>query len=505
MVLITSINFAPDKKSFVTSSFDETVKIWNYPNFSKRGELIGHTCLVNSASFSPDGKKIVTAASATAVGKYTAYDATIRVWDSSDFSEILKIQESWHVENAVFDSSGQFVFSYNSATTDCDFKIYDAKTGEIIQKLYVGGTEITAFSENSQKNLIVTVGNTIDFWDSKMFNRIYQLKSKRTYLKSIDFDRCSKKIIVVSEDFSVKVLDSDTLRIIDALYPDSDTVTSARFCENGKYILTTSKDKKVEIWSNESYNLLYTANGFLGFVKDATILNGRIFALTTYKNSCIEIHSLDSMKIDANILVEEQINQIVVNSKHNEIYAISRHNLYIWDAQSYELKDIIYLDEDELRCMSKSDEESYIAIGCQRGTVFVLDVKTRRIFRKFHKWNATITAVTFCSNDNHILCYEYGCGYRIWDIVNDCLVTTFKSISKGYTTDIAMIGNLYAIASNEKGFIHRVDFLNYHCFDEEELIAGLNIANADFRDLNCGSSFTDEEKSVLSQQGAIID
>lgn len=499
---ITSIDINPSVMLIATASTDKLVKIWEYPSFLKRGELSGHTCSINSVSFSQDGKKIVTAAAATDMGK-SGFDATIRIWNVLDFCEINRIQESWHVEKAIFDSTGQYIFSFNGATTDCNVKIHEAETGKLLQQLSTGETR--SICEHLSKKLIITAGEAMNFWDARTFELIDQRRNKKPYLKGITFDELSEKILVILDGLSVHILDRDTLRTVGALYPNSDTVTSAKFCENGKYILTTSKDKKVEIWSNESYNLLYTANGFLGFVKDAEILNGRIFALTTYKNSCIEIYTLDSMKINANIPVEEQINWIIVNSKYNEIYAISNHSLYVWNAESYELKDSIYLNGDELICVSKSDNENYIVMGCQHGSVFVLDVKAKSIFRKFYKRNATITAVTFCSDDRYILCYEYGLGYRVWDVANNCLKATIaKHYRERYATGIVPINNKYAVATTDSGLIYCFDFLNCLCVDERELLNGVDLINVNFRDLYPTSQFGEKGKLILYQHGAII-
>lgn len=499
---ITSIDVNPSVMLIATASADKLVKIWEYPSFFKRGELSGHTCSVNSVSFSQDGKKIVTAAAATDMGK-PGFDATIRIWNVLDFCEINRIQESWHVEKAIFDSTGQYIFSFNGATTDCNVKIHEAETGKLVQQLSTGETH--SICENLSKKLIITAGEAMNFWDARTFELIGQRRNKKPYLEGITFDEFSEKILVILDGLSVHILDRDTLRTVGALYPNSDTVTSARFCENGQYILTTSKDKKVEIWSNESYNLLYTANGFLGFVKDAAILNGRIFALTTYKNSCIEVYSLDSMKINANILIEEQINWIIVNSKYNEICAISNHSLYVWNAESYELKDSIYLNEDELICVSKSDNENYIAMGCQHGSVFVLDVKAKSIFRKFYKRNASITAVTFCSDDRYILCYEYGLGYRVWDVANNCLKATIaKHYRERYATGIVPINNKYAVVTTDSGLIYCFDFLNCLCVDERELLNGVDLINVNFRDLHPTSQFGEKGKLILYQHGAII-
>ena len=69
---VTSAKFSPDNNSIASSSYYETVKIWD----SKSGKLLknleGHTKGVTNVNFSPDGKKLVS----------SSKDKTVRIWDS---------------------------------------------------------------------------------------------------------------------------------------------------------------------------------------------------------------------------------------------------------------------------------------------------------------------------------------------------------------------------------------------------------------------------------------
>jgi WD40 repeat protein len=59
---VQSAAFSPDGKRIVTTSRDNTVRLWDAESGKQIGEpLTGHTDGVRSAAFSPDGKRIVTA------------------------------------------------------------------------------------------------------------------------------------------------------------------------------------------------------------------------------------------------------------------------------------------------------------------------------------------------------------------------------------------------------------------------------------------------------------
>ena len=58
--MTTSI-FSPDGRLIVTTSDDETARLWKASSGQLVVVLKGHTSNVRSAAFSPDGRRIVTA------------------------------------------------------------------------------------------------------------------------------------------------------------------------------------------------------------------------------------------------------------------------------------------------------------------------------------------------------------------------------------------------------------------------------------------------------------
>jgi WD40 repeat protein len=70
---VTNATFSPDGKLVVTAGADNTARVWDATTGKQLLVLKGHTGALNAARFSPDGKFIITASA----------DSTARIWDTA--------------------------------------------------------------------------------------------------------------------------------------------------------------------------------------------------------------------------------------------------------------------------------------------------------------------------------------------------------------------------------------------------------------------------------------
>ncbi|WP_375496189.1 hypothetical protein, partial [uncultured Nostoc sp.] len=92
---VYSASFSPDGKYIVTASRDNTARVWDITG-KQIVQLKGHTSSVWSANFSPDGKHIVTA----------SLDNTVSVWDITGKQITLLKGHTSYVRSASFSPDG---------------------------------------------------------------------------------------------------------------------------------------------------------------------------------------------------------------------------------------------------------------------------------------------------------------------------------------------------------------------------------------------------------------
>src|ERR1700722_15251352 len=72
--LVYSLAFSPDGKLLVTAGFDNVLKVWDAATGKELRELKGHTKPVYCVTFNKDGSLIASSSD----------DQTIRIWNAAD-------------------------------------------------------------------------------------------------------------------------------------------------------------------------------------------------------------------------------------------------------------------------------------------------------------------------------------------------------------------------------------------------------------------------------------
>jgi eukaryotic-like serine/threonine-protein kinase len=265
----SSVAFSPDGKSIVSSHnhnarqpdddkqantvkvwdqssekvvpvYANTVTVWDLANGKEILTFKGHRSTVESAAFSPDGKRIVSRSA----------DGILKLWDAASGSEIftLKDLQPGRVCNVVFSPDGKHIAGGGPNLTA---RIWEAGTGRDILTLkgHQGFVTSVAYSPDGTRIAAGSADGTVKLWDAATGRELLTLGGRLGVVRSVAFSGDGTKIVTASwSDALVKVWDATDGREILSLKGHTDAVTGVAFSPDGDHIASASDDATVKVW-----------------------------------------------------------------------------------------------------------------------------------------------------------------------------------------------------------------------------------------------------------------
>jgi len=215
--------------------------------------LTGHTTWIDTAVFSLDGKRIVTA----------SRDNTAKIWDAKTGKELTTLKgHIWPLTSAVFSSDGKQVLT---ASRDRTAKIWDVQTGREIITLEGHPHWVVAavFSPDGKRVLTASYDKTAKIWDAQTGKELTTLKGHAGNVNSAAFSPDGKHIVTASHDKTAKIWDAQTGRGLITLKGHSGSVSTAVFSPDGKQLMTSSLSLNgdVKIWDVQTGQEIMTLEG----------------------------------------------------------------------------------------------------------------------------------------------------------------------------------------------------------------------------------------------------
>jgi WD40 repeat protein len=243
---VESAAFSPDGSRIVTASEDKTARIWDAATGKEIMPRRGHEGGVKSAAFSPDGSRIVTASSSSSSSLSFVFGGfgrgSAHIWDAATAKQIAILQG--YGEFAAFSPDGSRLV----AASLSDASIWDAGSAKVIAVLHCEGiTKSGAYSPDGSRIVTASADGTARIWDAATAKEIMALRGRERFVNSAAFSPNGSRIVTASSR-TARIWDAATAKEIMALRGHEHVVNSVAFSPDGSHIVTASEDGTARIW-----------------------------------------------------------------------------------------------------------------------------------------------------------------------------------------------------------------------------------------------------------------
>ncbi len=264
---------------------DELIRVWDLTRVKKIFTLSGHSGKVNTAVFSPDGKKVLSGSE----------DKTIKLWDVTTGEELSSFTgHSDSVYHIKYFSGGKRAIS---AAEDNRVKVWEISTGkeEASYSLPAFASDLSVVYLTEDRKALLYSSEVIILWDLVQEESVAEREKFGHPVTSMDFSRdgiqallgYGKTVFSVNEDYTILLFDIVKGGPYSAATFSGHTspVTSVFLSSDGNKMLSGEENGTVILWDTQTAEPLRTYAGGSGKVIKAVLSEDGATGLVAYKNS----------------------------------------------------------------------------------------------------------------------------------------------------------------------------------------------------------------------------
>ena len=232
---IKSVEVARSGNRIVSASLDQTARVWQVNSRIEPPIVLPHHGAVNTATFSPDEKQVLTSSD----------DGFAIVW-SAETGQRGQTFEHPGVLRAIFNQDGSRIATI---AKDKTVRVWNALTGNQISKMEHDQLVSTvAFCPSMDCIVTATADGVVRKWNIQTSGKSDLNGHSGQVMKIVMNPARKNSAATVGRDGTVYISDLETGDKILTLNGHTGNIFDASFSSTGEFLVTASKDKTARIW-----------------------------------------------------------------------------------------------------------------------------------------------------------------------------------------------------------------------------------------------------------------
>jgi WD40 repeat protein len=404
---VLSASFSHDGRRIVTASRDKTARIWDARSGTLLVVLRGHTDQVGGATFNADGTRVVTASD----------DGTSRIWDARSGAQVRII--SGHedaVSSAAFSPDGQRIVT---GSADKTARIWNAHTGAPLAVLrgHEGVVESAAFSRDGKRVVTASDDKTAAIWDAVTGKELAILRGHDDSVNAAVFSPDRRYVATASDDKTVRIWDAETKQELAILHGHVNGINSVAYNFDGTRLVTASRDKTARMWDALTGHEISSPYGHRAEVNGAAFSDDGNRIVTAADDGTARVWDADIanhvtvLRGHANMVNSARFSP---NGKHVAT-ASNDNTARIWDVNS--ARQVVELKghDNIVETAEFSPDGARLLTGSDDKTARIWDAATGRELAVLRGHKGRVYGASFSANGDRIVTASTDRTAIVWD------------------------------------------------------------------------------------------
>jgi WD40 repeat protein len=436
--------FSPNGRWLVTASGDNTARLWEV----KTGQLVkllqGHTGTVFHSTFSPDSQYVLTSSN----------DKTARLWEVAT-GKLIRIFKGHQqgIYHAAFTSNGKIIAT---ASQDRTARLWEVATGNLLNVLagHDDWVKQVTFSPSGWRLVTASGDKTARVWEVSNGKLLSILKGHEGEVYQALFSPDGQNVITVSADNTARLWEIRSGRLIHTLAGHHFWVAAANFSPDGQYLVTAAFDQTARLWEIRNGQLQHIFKGHQAEIYHTAFSpDGQYIATASFDNT-VRLWEVSSGQL-VNVLRGHQANVYHVAFSPNGQYLIttsSDKTARLWEIASQKLLRVL---KGPTQGVSKAtfspNSKRLVTTGLADHRAYLWDTTQGHLLEVLSGHQEQLTSAAFSPDGQHLVTTSQDQTARLWQVNNGQLIKILKghSGSVGHAT-FSPQGQMIITASADK-------------------------------------------------------
>jgi WD40 repeat protein/serine/threonine protein kinase len=271
---VNEVVFSPTTDMLATAS-GKAIRLWDASTRILQATLEGHTDIVKSLAFSPDGTMLVSGSA----------DQPAILWDVATRKKIAMLieqTENYAYVSLAFSGSGQTIaVAFRAKGSSFKVVLWDVNTRESVSLPLPKQSDNRIFDVTFSPDDKLLAGTGVQktfLWDIANRQRIAILEGHGAHVNSAVFIPDSRTLATTSNDGTLAFWDVTTRKKLDSINVHSAPILSMALSPDGALLATGSADSTIRLWDTNTRQEMTRLRGHssevrsLAFSPDGTIL-----------------------------------------------------------------------------------------------------------------------------------------------------------------------------------------------------------------------------------------
>ena len=267
--MVTSVCFSPDGRYVLTGSGnhlfsdnsslqldDNTARLWEMKSGREIRNFKGHADTLIYVDFSPNGKYVLTG----------SRDKTTRVWDAECGWELKRIEgQAVSVNSSSFSPDGRELWRFDAHVNSVSFspdgqyvltgsadvaRLWGRESGCGIRKFegHTGEVNCVSFSPDGLYAITGSFDTTARLWETESGREIRKFEGHTESVNSVKFSPEGRFVLTGSDDTTARLWEAKSGQELRRFEGHTESVSSVSFSPDGRYVLTGSWDHTARLW-----------------------------------------------------------------------------------------------------------------------------------------------------------------------------------------------------------------------------------------------------------------